>query len=149
MVDNRIIDRSFNIGNQALAVMNYLDVSSDFLPYENGRYMGADFNTKPWYNGRERGVVVSMSINFAKTLHIAFFEHRNSDTICALKWETDRPYFNHPLEDPNIFDIAYGGKEKTKWDTSFSVSPGEAGKMAHWIYEQFEKYYQEQTEAIK
>jgi hypothetical protein len=141
-----MIDRKFNINQQALAVLEYLDREPNFLPYVNGRYSGASFYTKPWYNGRERGVVISMSMdNGGKTINVAFFEHRNSDSICALRWETKQHYWNHPLEDVNIFGKAYGGGDK--WDVAHKVSYGEVSKMADWVYDEIEKFYNANSKA--
>ena len=119
--------------------MCYLSqIEPEFADYENGYYK-INLETKPWYNGRERGFVVSMSRKFGRNIHIAVFEHRNSDDICALKWETEKPYWNHPLEDPNIFEKAYSGK--TKWDVAFTVKSGEIGKMADWVYKELKNFY--------
>jgi hypothetical protein len=139
-----IVDFSFGIDKQALAVLHMLDREPDFADYENGFYQ-VRTETRPWYNGRERGFVLSMSpdlIGVAPTVHIAVFEHRNHDGICALRWETAQMYFNHPLEDPEIFEKAYG-PGKGKWDVAFSVNYGEAGKMATWVYEQMAAFYKE------
>ena len=136
---NQIVDFTFGIRNQAMAVLHMLDRAPDFAEYKNGFY-DVMIQTKPWYNGREGGAVISMRRPFdSKCIHISFFEHRNSDNICALKWVTGSFYFNHPLEDKNIFEVAYGGG--SKYDTAYSVSYGEAGKMADWVYAQLEKFY--------
>lgn len=141
---NTIADFTFGINHQALAVLHMLNREPDFADYRDGFYK-VQFHTRPWYNGRERGVVISMSKRYGgkddPVLHIAFFEHRNSDEICALKWQTERHYWNHPVEDPEIFNVAYGGKDKNKFDVAYSVHYGETGKMAQWIYEQFAAFY--------
>lgn len=140
-MQNTIVDFNYGVKNQARSVMQMLDREPDFADYENGYYM-VRITTRPWYNGRECGFVVSMkrdNAQKAKCLHIAVFEHRNSDNICALKWVTDSDYWNHPLEDPNIFDKAYQGKDK--YDVAYTVPYGESGKMAQWVYEQMELHY--------
>ena len=139
---NQLIDFTFGINNQALAVMHMLDRAPDFADYKDGFYQ-TYIKTVPWYNGRESGFVVSMKEHYydGKCLHIAVFEHRNSDGLCALRWYTDSFYFNHPLEDKNIFDVAYGGENKTKYDLAFTVNYGECGKMADWVYSQLEEHY--------
>jgi len=137
---NRIIDRNFGINYQAMAVLSYLEgMEPDFADYENGYKV--NFKTVPWYNGRESGFCVSMQEQLYKGnwIHIAVFEHRNSDSICALVWETKTSYWNHPLEDENIFDAAYKGT--SKYDVAFSVSPGEIGAMADFVYAQLSKFY--------
>ena len=141
-MQNNLVDISFGVDNQAMAVLHMLDRSPDFADYENGFY-DVHITTKPWYNGRESGFVISMKDHGfdGKCIHIAVFEHRNSDNICALRWINDSYYFNHPLEDPNIFEVAYGGKNKTKYDVAFSVQCGECGKMSDWVYEQLTDFY--------
>lgn len=142
-MDNKIVDTSFGINRQALSVMYLLNREPDFANYKNGFYE-VFIQTKPWYNGRESGFVVSMSpgtFSSKKVIHIAVFEHRNSDQICALKWENERHYWNHPLEDKDIFDVAY--KNKGKFDLDFTVGPGESGKMADWVYDELSRFYKE------
>ena len=137
---DEIADSTFGIDNQAMAILHFMqDTEPNFANYKNGFYTDVNFQTLPWYNGRERGIVISMSVSYQKHIHIAFFEHRNSDSIHCLKWETDKPYCNHPLEDPNIFEVAYSGN--SKWDTSKSFLEGEIGKCADWIYGEFEDFY--------
>lgn len=39
-----------------------------------------------WHNCREQGYVVTMrSKDYSRQVNIAFFEHRNSDGICAIE----------------------------------------------------------------
>lgn len=119
---------NFGINEQAIAVLALLPDKE----YYSDR---ADLwlEVKPWYNGRERGIVLTVGTYGAnKYLHIAFYEHRNSDSICCLKWQTKLPYWNHPLEDPNIFEVAYG-KGKNKYDTAASFGYGKCGDCSQWI----------------
>jgi len=143
MMDYTIVDTTFGVGNQALAVLHMLDREPAFADYSEPQHLyQVSFSTRPWYNGRERGICISMTNSYAKNnkyFHIAIFEHRNDYSICALTWETDKPYWNHPLEDKNLFEIAYKGKGKGCFD--FSVREGEIGKMADWVYEQLSHYY--------
>jgi hypothetical protein len=133
----RGLDRNFGVKNQAMAVLCFID-ELGFIP----RSDYPTIYTRPWYNGRECGFVVSLSNkSWGKVIHIAVFEHRNSESICALKWETTSHYWNHPLEDENIFHVAYGEKDKDKHDFAFSVGYGEVGKMADYVYEQLENFY--------
>lgn len=137
---DEIADSTFGISSQPMAILHFMqNMEPAFANYKNEFYTDVNFQTLPWYNGRERGIVISMSINYQTNIHIAFFEHRNSDAIHCLKWITKSPYCNHPLEDPNIFEVAYKGK--TKWDTSKSFLEGEIGKCADWIYGEFEDFY--------
>jgi len=140
-------DSTFGVKRQARAVLAYLDDREpDFATYKDGFY-DVRFETRPWYNGRERGLVVSMwSPVMAKfgAIHIAVFEHRNSDSICTLFWETDGPYWNGPVADQETLDLAYGKGDK--WHVAARFSPGEAGAAAAWIYETFEMFYQRKAE---
>lgn len=139
----KIADKNFGINEQGLCVLQYLsNISPDFAERSNGLSL-VEFYTYPWYNGRERGIVISMSSNFlsGKVLNIAIYEHRNSDELCCLKWETDTIYWNHPLEDVNIFDKAYKGKGKFDTDATFPyMSIKECGD---WVYTTFKEFYLE------
>lgn len=144
-MSDHIIDFTFGVGRQARSVMAYLDHEPHFATYDSFYYVRIE--TRPWYNGREGGFVLSMQ-RMAKEkgepkykwLHIAVFEHRNSDNICALKWITDNGYWNHPLEDQNIFETAYG-KGASKYDLAHQVGYGEAGKMAKWVFDEMATFY--------
>lgn len=89
-----------------------------------------------WENCREQGYVISTHCIKAKNqLYIAFFEHRNSDSICAVKW--NEPYM---LNSPTIYTATFGDVYKDKYDVSFSVGYGEVAKMAEWINTQLKEY---------
>jgi hypothetical protein len=120
--------------HQARAVLMALqgigDIESSW-DNEFKRYT-AELNVARWENGREQGYVISL-LRYKKAppssdqLNIAFFEHRNSDSIHAVKW------LQHTFNSPTI-------------DTSFQVGPGEYEKMANWIFEQFEEFWEEGKE---
>jgi len=142
---NNIVDLTFGVRSQALSVLYYMkDYVPDFAEFKDGWYRGVDFTTKPWYNGREDGIVISMCLDYGQSIHIAFFEHRNGDSIHCLRWETKSNYWNHPLEDPNIFDVAYGGGNKH--DTTISFPCGAVDECATWIYDELERFYIESQE---
>lgn len=93
-----------------------------------------------WENCREQGYVLSMIRRDSKTgdfhqFNIAFFEHRNSDRLCAIQW-TQKPSVNSPTIDTADFNGAY----KDKYDVNYAVSWGEIKLMADWIYKQFEGF---------
>ena len=89
-----------------------------------------------WENCREQGYVLSMRNNdYSKQLNIAWFEHRNSDSICAVKWE--QATMNSPTIDTAVFGDVY----KDKYDVSHSESCGEVYKMASWILEQLTEWW--------
>lgn len=80
-----------------------------------------------WENCREQGYVVSLMNNKRKQLNIAFFEHRNSDEICAVKWQQES------MNTLTIDTAKFGDVYKNKYDTSHSVGYGKAYEMAEWI----------------
>lgn len=90
-----------------------------------------------WENCREQGYVVMLCAENNKCLNIAFFEHRNSNEICAVKWEQT----NFP-NSPTI-DTAQFGKEvyRDKFDVSHTVIYGEIAKMADWIKDELEQHW--------
>lgn len=92
-----------------------------------------------WENCREQGYVLYLrSKDYKKQLNIAFFEHRNSDGIHALKWEQITT--NSPNIDSAVFgDYCYSDK----FDTSFSVPYTEVVTMAEWVFQEFEKFWTE------
>lgn len=88
-----------------------------------------------WENCREQGYVISLRAK-SRTLNIAFFEHRNSDSICAIKWE------QMTINAPTIDTADFGGKVYTdKHDVSHSVGYGEIAKMSDWIGEQLSGFW--------
>lgn len=115
---------------QSQAVLAYVRYGSDGIEgaYDAGlnRYL-ADAKVARWDNGREQGYVIFLrSKDYARQINVAFFEHRNSDSIHALVFE--RVTFNAPT----LADIPEG-VYADKWSTTFSVDVGEAYKMAEFI----------------
>lgn len=89
----------------------------------------AEIRVARWENCREQGYVVMLRRPDSKTLNIAFFEHRNSDNICAIRWEQSA-YPNSP----NIDTAQFGDQcYKDKYDVSHSLGYGKAFEMAEWI----------------
>jgi hypothetical protein len=116
---------------QANAVRAYLEMYDGVEPSwsdEWKRY--EDVNIAEWHNGRERGYVVMFTNPKREQLNIAFFEHRNSDEICALAW------VQSTINPPTIESAKFGDIYKDKYDVSHSVGVGQAKDMADWIYEQ-------------
>jgi len=94
-----------------------------------------------WENCREQGYVVSMrSEDYSRQLNIAFFEHRNYDNICAVKWE------QCSMKSLTIDTANFGDVYQTKWDTSHSVGYGNIVKMSDWIVEQFRDFWSEMND---
>ena len=102
------------------------------------QYM-AKIEVARWENCREQGYILTLVNPKSGTneqLNIIFFEHRNSDNICAVKW-TQPLTFNTPT----IKDAEFGDIYKTKYDVSFEVSYGEIRKMSEWIKNELTQYW--------
>jgi hypothetical protein len=137
-----IADPTFGIGAQSLAVLALLShIEPNWASY-NEKYHDyeVEFETKTWYNGRERGILISMSHSIgSKALHFAIFEHRNSDQLCVLKWEYKSFYWNSP-DAQNAIEDAYG-EGKTKWDVSAKFGCNQIGECVNWIEKEMEDWY--------
>jgi hypothetical protein len=113
---------------QARAVLMYLQGISHDLEDPSP-------NVARWENCREQGYIVSIRTkNHNKQLNIIFFEHRNSDSICAVKWE------QLSTNSIGITNAEFINIYKDKYDVSFSVSYGEIKEMAYWIHQQLEDF---------
>jgi len=127
---------------QARAVMCYIQRDCDIESSWNTKEEKYDavINIARWENCREQGYILSMvSSDYQKQLNIAFFEHRNSDLICAVKWEqTSRNTIT-------IDTAEFGDVYKDKYDVSHSVNHGEVVKMADWIKVQFDHFWRDST----
>jgi len=89
-----------------------------------------------WHNGREQGYVISMKNNdYSRQINIAFFEHRNSDNICAIEWE------QFTLNPPTIENADFGNVYKDKYDVSHQVNVGMASEMANWIFQRLTDFW--------
>jgi hypothetical protein len=127
-------------GYQARAVLMFLQENANIKSSWNQEYKwyDANINVSRWENGREQGYIVSLmskKFNPTKQLNIAFFEHRNSDNICAIKWE--QVSINALTISNAIFNDVY----RNKHDVSYIVEHGEAYQMATWIIEKFIEFW--------
>lgn len=122
-----------------LAMFQYLlcDGIEDSYNEEYNCY-DAEIKVARWENCREQGYILSLNAPrySSNQLNIAFFEHRNHDGICALKWE------QYALNTINIDTIKDGAYE-SKWDSDYEVKYGEAFKMAKWIHKEFTNYWRD------
>lgn len=129
-----LADSTFGIGGQARAVLALLES-------HNRSTSGIDViqrvETSPWYNGREQGVLFSFGAHTGPVLRIAVFEHRNSDSLCALMWRDDTWGMNPPTIESHQ-KKAY--PTDNKWDVAKSVEWGKIGEMVHWILDQFDEF---------
>jgi len=120
----------------ARAVLGIMSRFSIEESYQDGNYQ-ASIEVARWENCREQGYVLMLSTkDYSKQLNIAFFEHRNSDQICAIKWE------QRTMNAPTIETAEFGGQcYEDKWDTSHEVKYNEHYKMAEWIEEELTVFW--------
>ena len=124
----------YRISAQAKAVKAYLESYDGVEATWDGNAY-ADVSIAPWFNGRERGYVLSMSKNGRdlKQLNIAFYENRNSDNICVLAWEQ---WSMNPLTiDTAIFPDGYHGSIEY-------FGYGKAREVAEDIYERLTEFWE-------
>lgn len=121
-------------GYQARAVLAFIQGQGNIELSWNKEFKcyDAQFQIGRWENGREQGYVISLRNEDRDQLNIAFFEHRNSDSIHALKWK--QLSINSLNIDTAKFQNNY---MNDKYDTNFRVDYGEISEMAEWIHECF------------
>lgn len=136
---NNLFVETDNINWQAhgvLAAIRRLDGLECSWDTQQSRYL-AEPEVNQWFNGRERGYVITLrSGDYRRKFHIAFFEHRNSDSICAVAFEQTG------INPPTIHDIPKDHPyHESKWEYDFSVGCGEFLKMADWIIDKLEEFW--------
>lgn len=118
-----------------LAHLQGMDVESSWNS-ERHKYE-AETKVARWENGREQGYVVMLHNKKWEQLNIAFFEHRNSDNICAIMWQ------ENTMNSPTIESANFGEKVyKDKWDVSHTVSYYKYQEMADWINNQLTAHWE-------
>ena len=91
-----------------------------------------------WLNGREQGYVATLLNLTGEQLNIAWFEHRNSDSLHAVKWE------QLTMNPPTIDTAEFGEVYKDKFDTSHRVGVEKICEMAEWINDQFNEHWRKE-----
>lgn len=125
---------------QAQAVLAYLSRGCNIEESYNKelRKYEAQPKVARWENCREQGYVIYMnSKECYKQINIAFFEHRNSDELCAVKW------LQNTLNSPTITTADFGEVYKDKYDVSFKVEYGDIITMGGWIQKELEIFWEE------
>jgi hypothetical protein len=139
-----MLNKNYGIGAAALAVQAYIEAQDGVEASWNSerhRY-DAEPRVAPWYNGRERGIVIYLNNrNHTDQINIAVYEHRNSDNICALMW---RQYTG--INPPNLA-ILPEDVFKDKWDVTESWSYYKAVDAAQWVVEQLNDFWRETEQA--
>jgi len=97
----------------------------------DSRDYDVDLKVSRWENGREQGYTVSAYIfkgGKSRGINIAFYEHRNSDSIHAVVFE--KVCWRTPSLDDIPEDHPY---QKGKYNTDFSVDYGNIVGMVDYI----------------
>jgi len=135
-----MLNKNYGIGAAALAVQSYIEARDGVEGSWNsdkGRYE-AEPRVAPWYNGRERGIVIYMKDKqYKEQINIAIYEHRNSDNICALMWVQ-----NTVINPPCLATLPEMVLE-TKWDVDKTWSYRDAVDAADWVVEELNKFWKE------
>ena len=140
----KLFDNIDGANYQAKAVLAILSSKEIEDSYDSDM---RDYLAKPevarWENCREQGYVITFRVGFTSPqLNIAFFEHRNSDDICAIEWEQTT------INTPTIDTMDGKGKVyKDKWDVSKSVRVGEYDAMADWIMQRLKAFWEKNKKA--
>ena len=132
-----IFDPSFGIRPKALAIANMLNYREPlYAPYQKFRdgevyKVDVKFYSSPLYNGRERGICITMSIGFSDKDAISFWfdENRNSDGIFV---QEINPNLLNP---PTLEDTTEEHYSSRKW-----FDPDGIVDASDYIFEQFKKH---------
>jgi len=135
-------DPLFGIKGQALAIHAMLcDDEPSWAPWDDEyRCYKVEIESRPMYNGRERGIclLVRRSLSEMDTLHLFFSERRSSDGIMLLSWVAPHPY--------NVPDFPWNMKDEAGNDWPFvdeGFSYGEIGKVVNRIQEKCKEFYRQ------
>jgi len=122
---------------QSRATLMFLQRDASIEESWNKEYKTYDAEIKVarWENCREQGYVVTLRNKNREQLNIAFFEHRNSDSICSIKWQQES------INTLTIDNAKFGDVYKDKYYTSHSVEYGKAFEMAEWIIKELTEHW--------
>lgn len=95
-----MIDTTMNMNAQAYALMHFLSTQEPHTARcQDGEYQ-IEIRCKPYMNARERGFVLEISQGiWCDPVCLAFFEHRNTDALCCIKWTPTFPRWSYSAED--------------------------------------------------
>lgn len=123
-------------GHQARATLMHLQAISEIESSWDDVYKcyKARIFVSRWENGREQGYVAMIRDKSGCQLNIAWFEYRNTDSLCATIWE------ENTINSPAI-ETANFGEDKGNYSI-YSVNYGEYIKMAEWIAKKMRNHYE-------
>lgn len=128
------------MNSQAEAFAHFLNLCCEHIyEYTEGRFV----DQRPYFNCRERGFVITIH-DGKKAKSFAWFEHRNSDELCVVEWDSPcyPPHGNYWLCD-DIPEASY----KTKWDVTKSFRWGRFGEAAVWLSDRMNECFPKQEAA--
>ena len=112
-----MINTTMNMNAQAYALMHFLSTQEPHTArYQDGKYQ-INIRCVPYMNCRERGFVLEIRQTYGdEPVCLAFFEHRNSDALCCIRWQSAQ--YQHCYTASDIPDSVYPDKwSVTKsWD---------------------------------
>ena len=79
------VDKKCGMNTQAWMFLQYLSEREFDISAEESA--NAWLSVSPYSNCRERGFVLTLKRTGEEYLQFAFYEHRNSDDLCCVKWE--------------------------------------------------------------
>ena len=122
---------------QAKATLSYLQMYENVEESYNHETNGYDAKimVARWDNYREQGYVVSLVNEMDQQMNIAFFQHRNSDDVVAVKW------MQSSIRSLTIDTADFGDGYKDKHDVSKSTPCGDGFKMAIWISQELDNHW--------
>tara|TARA_R110002020_G_scaffold16361_4_gene57829 strand:- start:496 stop:975 length:480 start_codon:yes stop_codon:yes gene_type:complete len=147
-----MIEWKYPINAQAKAVRCYLEgydgLDVSWVEYNGHGSFSAELSIGEWDNGRERGYIVSCrQSGVPRQMNIAFFEHRNTDSINAISFET-KPRWQIAPTLADVPDDKYKELSIAEWDTDHSVDYGHAGQMAKWIMDEFTRWWKAEIDRL-
>lgn len=135
-------DLKLDLNAKALAVGQLLAARPpDFAAYDGGRY-DVRIWTRPWYNGRERGLcfVMQPCLIGAKAVFLAVFEDRLTDDIVVEEWPSHYVPFQHVTAESRDDTT-----DRPRPPVSRKPFPASAvGRVADHVYRRMEKHYKAQ-----
>ena len=138
---DRCCDLSFGLSAQALAVGQLLAVREPSFADYGHRYRVL-LTTRPWYNGRERGLCFIMKPDFkgARVLYLAVFESRGSDEIAVEQWTEDMEPWNEGSLSTR--EKALGSEaDEAVYRNRRQFGYGQVGKVADYVFDRMRRHY--------
>ena len=136
MTDYNIGDLTLGLNPQALSVLALLSQLEPGYANDGTSYL-VSINTAAFYNGRERGFVISQwAFDDAREnnlIHLACVECRRSDDIVVYQWDSMAKGINPPVIEE---------MPEEAWKNRKLFGYGQSGKVADYICTQLKEHYQ-------